>query len=198
MRQPELRSLLTSVVLAPLFITAVATGALYRSASECELPYPTDRNSWHGIEPLISSRAEVERLLGSPTTVLDRTFIYKYKSDKVHVLYSGLACQPTEAGEWNVPRDTVLMLKVYPQGTLLVKDLKFDRSRYIRAKETHPENWVHYVNQADGITVDAQIRGRREEVISFIYEPNRRQAKLRCQKNAKTTSRLESTNERVK
>jgi hypothetical protein len=30
---------------------------------------------------------------------------------------------------------------------LLIKALKFDRSKYERYRDTHPENWVHYVNR---------------------------------------------------
>jgi hypothetical protein len=62
--------------------------------------------------------------------------------------------------------------------------LKFDRSKYNRFREAHPENWVHYYNIEEGITIDAEIRGGREEVMSVVYEPSSAQKHLRCEDGA--------------
>lgn len=150
------------------------------AARHSRLRYATDTNMWRGIRPLVSTRAQVERLLGAPTDSLEQTFMYENGSDKINVLYSRAVCEQTEAGRWNVPKDTVLKVKVIPQRILLIRALKFDRSKYQRIREAHPENWVHYINLDQGITIDAEIRGGREEVMSLVYEPSSRQKSIRC------------------
>ena len=150
-----------------------------------QLRYATDVNVWRGIKPLTSTRADVERILGVPTDSLRQTFMYEKSTDKINVLYSGPACEQTEIGRWNVPENTVLKVKVIPQRTLLIKALKFDRSKYKRIREAHPENWVHYFNLEEGITIDVEIRGGREEVMSLVYEPSSKQKSLRCVEGAR-------------
>lgn len=142
--------------------------------------YATDSNTWRGITPLSSGRAEVEKLLGAPTKSVGKTSIYESKSEKVDVVYSKSACEATETGKWNVPRDTVVKLRIYPQEIVLIKDLHLSGTKYTRVVDAHPENWVHYINRNDGITVDALVKGGREEVMNFVYEPNSSQKSLRC------------------
>jgi len=142
--------------------------------------YATERNTWRGITPLSSGRIEVERLLGSPSNSLRNTYIYEAKFDKVHVLYSGSACEDTEVGSWNVPKDTVLKVSVYPQEIVLIKDLKLADCRFERVHDVHPEDWVHYIDRNNGITVNALSKGGREEVMSVVYEPSSNQKTLRC------------------
>lgn len=155
-------------------------GTLSKHRDRRTFQYTTNSNSWHGITPLVSSRVEVELFLGKPIDSLRRTFIYENKTDKVRVLYSSSVCEQTEVGNWKVAKDTVLKLEVYPQKTLLVKTLNLDRSKFKRIRDAHPENWIHYFNLDDGISVDAQIRGGREEVMNLTYEPSSRQKDLRC------------------
>jgi len=150
-----------------------------------QLQYAIDTNVWRGITPLISTRAEVERVLGVPSDSLRQILMYENGTDKVDVLYAGSACEQTEVGRWNVSKDTVLRVKVLPQTTVLIKTLKLDRSKYQRIREAHPQNWVHYINQAQGIIINTEIRGGREEVVSLVYEPSSKQKALRCVEDAR-------------
>ena len=161
-------------VTAPLYSASCVTDL------EATKHMTSNRNGWRGIMPLRSVRRDVERLLGGPTNSLGETYIYESKAERVHVLYAQAPCENTEVGKWNVPVDTVLKLTVYPQRTILVRDLHLSRASYPRTPEAHPENWVHYINDKDGVTVNAMISLGREKVMSFVYEPSKKQERLRC------------------
>jgi hypothetical protein len=162
-----------------------------QEGDKASVSYRTDTNCWLGLQPLASTRADVERLLGVPTNSAGRTFIYEYKADKVHVIYSEGTCDLSENGRWNVPSGTVLRLKVFPQHLVTMGELKFKRSRFLRAREVHPQDWIHYINQRDGVTVDVQTRGKTEEVMSVVYEPSAAQRALRCVTERRTGRRFD-------
>lgn len=161
-------------------LTFQRQGSRSDSIRHSTMQYATEVNIWRGIRPLTSTRAQVEQILGPPINSRRQTLTYDNGTDKVDVVYSGSPCAQTEIGTWNVPKDTVLKIKVFPQRVLLIKTLKFDRSKYKRIREAHPENWVHYFNLDKGITIDTEIRGGREEVMSLVYEPSSKQKNLRC------------------
>ncbi|MGI8917286.1 MAG: hypothetical protein ACR2H6_01705, partial [Pyrinomonadaceae bacterium] len=76
--------------------------------------------------------------------------------------------------------DVVLKITVSPRKTLLVQNLDLDKKKYTRIQNDHPENWVHYLNSVDGITVDAILNNGCEEVLGIIYQATPSERELRC------------------
>lgn len=155
----------------------LCTGKPYANNKE-ELP-----NAWRGITPLHSTREEVERLLGKHQRTIGAKSIYESKRETVDILYSKGPCELSGVELWNVAKDVVIWLKVIPATKLFVKDLKLDPTRYVRQRESHPENWVEYRNLEDGVRVNTILDGKEEFVLWFTYEPRKKDNYLRCLKS---------------
>jgi len=140
------------------------------------------RNVWRDLVPLHSTRVDVERMFGSSKMSHGFNYIYQGDNERVDVLYSAGPCKLSGVERWNVPVDTVIKVMVTPKMTLLVRDLRPDAGKYSRTQDVHPENWVHYWNLEDGITIDALLNDGCEEVISVTYQPSRedRNSALAC------------------
>lgn len=69
-------------------------------------------NSWNGLTPLRSTRADVEKILGKPVKERSSS-CYDYKSgeDFANICYVYFDCQDG----WNVPKDTVLEISTSPE-----------------------------------------------------------------------------------
>jgi hypothetical protein len=140
-------------------------------------PLPT---TWHGFVPLESTRADVERVLGKPEKSLYSTSIYNTAHDRIDVLYSEGPCEASEAERWNVSRDVIIRIYVRPRYSLRVNALVLDKKKYIRTRDSHPNNWFTYWNNADGIRVEAIKTDQLEEVNSISYGPRTKDHALRC------------------
>jgi hypothetical protein len=138
-------------------------------------------NAWHGLVPLHSMRADVERLLGKPQLSHGLTSIYKTKDERVHVIYSLGYCELSGVERWKVPQDVVIRIMVSPNRNILLQELNLDRKKYTRRQRTHPENWIDYVSRDDGIVFRAVVVGEREEIDLITYGPSAQDEELYCQ-----------------
>lgn len=67
-------------------------------------------NSWNGLTPLHSTRADVEKILGKPVKEgFHSCYDYKLGEDFARICYAFFNCQDG----WNVPKDTVLDIQTY-------------------------------------------------------------------------------------
>ncbi|HEU4712258.1 MAG TPA: hypothetical protein VFS76_11865 [Pyrinomonadaceae bacterium] len=154
------------------------------SAKDCENVIrsqpPAAVNSWQGLVPLRSTRAEVEQLLGPPKSSLGETYVYDTTENIVSVSYTSDPCGVIAANPTGAATDVALKIMVSPKKLLLVRDLNLDRDKYKRIQDHHPENSVHYLNSLDGITVDAFLNDGHEEVLGIIYYATAKDRELRC------------------
>lgn len=137
-------------------------------------------NDWHGLVPLQSTRSDVERILGKPRKSRYSTYIYDTAHDRIDVLYSEGPCQVSEVERWKVAKDTIIRLDIRPKHTVPVKLLVLNRNKYIRTRESHPNNWFTYLNKEDGIRVETIQSGQVEEVNSITYGPKAKDQSLHC------------------
>lgn len=163
------------------------------SAKDCEEVIrsqapATASNIWQGIVPLRSTRADVERLLGPPIFSFGDTYSYSATEDRVDVLYSDDPCKPNRSSQ-GMPAGYVVKITVTPKRTVLISNLRLDKNKYIRVRNDHPENWVHYLSSEVGITIDAMVNDGCEEVKSIIYQATTKDRELRCPANAKTAGK---------
>ena len=137
-------------------------------------------NSWQGIVPLRSMRAEIERLLGPPKSSLGEIYLYDASDNRVSVSYTSDPCSVSGANPTGGANDVALKISVSPKKVLLVRDLDLKRDKYKRIQLDHPENWVNYLNPLDGITVDVILNNGCEQVVSITYYGTARDRGLRC------------------
>ena len=118
---------------------------------------------WHGIIPLRSTRADVERMLGA--SAYGGGYAYETASERVFFTYSSGECHEGET--WNAPRDTVDMIIAYPKTKLLLSDLRLDVKVYKRTEDSNPGSF-HYTDEKVGISyaVDGDL------VSEIIYYPS--------------------------
>jgi hypothetical protein len=137
-------------------------------------------NSWHGIIPLRSTRADVEKLLGSPTPeskALDAAF-YRTENERVFVLYSNGPCDVRAGNYWNVPLGTVITFSVYPNVKPKFTNLKLDESKYKKKEDPEVLDLVYYTSEEEGVSIEVNIS---EGVVNAIrYSPASRDNCLRC------------------
>lgn len=105
---------------------------------------------WRQIVPLKSTRAQVERLLGTATEAYFAD--YELKQGSLFIEYSSGPCRPERNGGWNVPRDVVIMLDFTPKHKTRIADLKLDPKKFRKIVDDHVIGVLYYVNDEEGIT----------------------------------------------
>lgn len=128
---------------------------------------------WRSIVPLHSTRADVERVLGSGTNWCKCAY---YLDDmNVFINYSSGDCKSGGSGGWDVPADTVLKITVVPKPSPRLSDLKIDENRF--EKQTgHIEGNILYVDEEEGFSIE--VSGGM--VRAFVYGPDAKDKHLRC------------------
>lgn len=137
-------------------------------------------NSWRGLVPMRSSRSDVERLLGPPRSSLGEIYIYGSPANRIDVSYSADPCKSGGAKSQGSATDVVTRITVTPQKLLLVQNLGLNKAKYVRVQNDHPENWVHYLNSEEGITIEAVLNNGCEQVISIVYQATVTDREARC------------------
>lgn len=159
------------------------------SAKDCEAIVKNQQetatlaNGWQGIVPFRATRSEVERLLGKPKSSLSNIYTYETPENRVDVYYSSDPCQTSGTVATATPTEIVERLSVTPRKTVLIKELRLDKTKYIRIQHNHPENFVEYRNATDAITVEALLDDGCEQVITIIYKPTQGDRQFRCGRN---------------
>lgn len=141
---------------------------------------PSQVESWRGIKPLHSTRADVERLLGAPRESTGVASTYYTGDEKVLIFYSTSPCKKGISEGWNVPRDTVISFTVHPNAKLLVARLQLDETKYKRVPDPHLQGVIYYFNDVDGIRISSRMLEDGEDVDSITYEPAAADSRLRC------------------
>jgi hypothetical protein len=190
---------LTFVLLFNVLVGAICVGSVDRRFSGIADPTPSAYQrtkstpspvpkvtftslptNWHNLVPLHSTRADAERILGKPQKSRYSTAIYDTAHDRVDILYSEGPCETSEAERWNVSKDVIIRIDVRPKHTVLVNTLRLDKNRYVKTRESHPNNWFTYWNKEDGIRVETIKSGKVEEVNSITYGPQAKDQSLGC------------------
>lgn len=133
-------------------------------------------NNWQGITPLLSTRTQVEKLLGKP---VEGTYYgesdYTTEKGRYTVTYSLKTC---DAG-WNVYVDTVLSIKIPPtdgQADKSAKDLGLDESRFfVSGDDAFFGTWTD-----PDAGVQLYFRNMTESLLWIKYIPRRADNTRRC------------------
>lgn len=116
---------------------------------------------WRGIEPLRSTRADVERLIGSNVVRCGASAcIYELDDEIVFVLYStDASCKNDDATTaWRVPVGTVIEIGVRFKEDKPLSELEFDLSTFVRVEDKHLPGWIYYVNLEEGVRVEGGLK----------------------------------------
>jgi hypothetical protein len=116
---------------------------------------------WRGIEPLRSTRADVERLIGTKVIRCGGSAcIYELDEEIVFVLYSAdSSCKNDDAtSAWKVPVGTVIEIGVRFKEDKPLSELGFDLSKFEKVEDKHLPGWIYYVNLDEGVRVEGGLK----------------------------------------
>jgi len=135
--------------------------------------------AWRGIEPLHSTRADVERLFGSKVVRCGGSAcIYELDEGIIFVLYAtDSTCKNDDAKTaWKVPVGTVIEISVRFKEDKALSELQFDLSKFERVEDKHLPGWIYYVNLDEGVRVEGGLR----TASSVTYFQSAKDNYLRC------------------
>jgi hypothetical protein len=137
-------------------------------------------NSWRGITPLKSTRADVEKILGRPTLDTKARYAADYmtNNERVFVLYSTGPCNVKPSNGWRIPADTVLRVSVKPKIKPTFASLHLDETTYEKRPDPEVLQFTYFTNERDGITVTVNTDDGL--VTAFDYFPMAKDDHLRC------------------
>lgn len=137
-------------------------------------------NSWRGIVPLHSTRAEVEKLLGPPTpeSKAQDAAIYRTENERVFVLYSTGSCEVKPSNGWSVPTGTVISISVEPKSKPKFADIKLDESNFEKRPDPEVRYFTYYTNERDGVSIE--VNTDEGVVTAFRHGPAAKDRHLRC------------------
>jgi len=134
---------------------------------------------WRGIEPLHSTRADVERLFGSKVVrCAHSSCIYDLGEEIAFVLYAkDSSCKNDDATTtWNVPAGTVIEIGVHFREDKPLSELEFDLSKFEKVEDKHLRGLIYYVNLEEGV----RIEGGLETASGVTYFQSAKYNYLRC------------------
>ena len=141
-------------------------------------------NAWNGIVPLISTRANVENILGKPTPMPHSVspYIERYitKDGRISVTYSTGPCMVKSSNGWDVPEFTVVSILFHPDDLPKVADVKLDQQRFEKRPDQGVLYTTVYTSKTDGISLTVDDMGG--SVVFFNYFPESKYDYLKCKK----------------
>lgn len=109
--------------------------------------------SWRGIEPIHSTSADVERLLGAPNVEKSEfSWIYDFPEERAVIFFSsGEPCEEGLAAGWKLPKGMVVLIEIKPKGERKWAEVLTPGKNYERVRAAHTPH-VYYLDSEDGIT----------------------------------------------
>ena len=141
--------------------------------------HAVDAKPWRGIEPLHSTRANVEGLLGSKVVRCgDSACIYDLGEVVVFILYTtDSSCKNDGATTaWKVQVGTVIEINVHFKQDKPLSQLGLDLSKFEKIEDEHLPGWIYYVNIEEGVRVEGGLR----TASGMTYFPGAKDKCLRC------------------
>src|ERR1051325_10907549 len=134
--------------------------------------------AWRGIEPLHSTRADVERLLGPPNS--DKSpymWTYDFPEERAFIDFSsGLPCEEGLPGGWKVPKDTVIGITTYLTSMKKMSEVLTPGKEYEQTRAAHTPNVYYYADSDEGIRFTVV----EEQVQSISYGPSAKDNGFSC------------------
>src|SRR5690349_7146107 len=144
-----------------------------------QIPASTE---WRGLEPLKSTRLDVERTLGPPNEKLDDQHLTYYFPDAVvfFEFSSNPKChQKLPYTSWDVPPETLTGINIRLRRQPLVEETTIDLTKLKKIKgEPDLIGHYYYSTPDDGFTIEV---GGKNYVMGYLYNPGSKYKDLLCE-----------------
>ena len=140
-------------------------------------------NIWNGLEPLKSTRVDVEKLLGQPAPYSKATSASDYitGTERVSVIYSTGSCKDKPNSGWNVPEGIVVSIFVEPKKEPAFLEADFDLKKFEKRRDPELFSVVYYTDEQDGVNIT--VDSSRNSITSITYFPKANEKGLKCVKD---------------
>jgi len=130
-----------------------------------------ERKVWCLIQPLVTTRAEVNALLGPATSGTDNFLSYDTKDEHISVWFGGGKPNKADPCKWEVQKNTVFVYIVVPKHKLLLSEADIDLTKFKKEKDFHGVDSFYYHDQVNGTTISTRIRDGEEVIESIHRDP---------------------------
>jgi len=132
--------------------------------------------SWRGIEPLHSTRADVERLLGPPNVGQSAyNSIYDFPEGRVSISFADGKCEEGLPGGWRLLKDTVVNITIALKDLKKIEELLTPGKEYEQVKALHTQH-IYYFNADEGVSFQVW----EGEVQNISYGPTSKDKDYSC------------------
>jgi hypothetical protein len=111
-----------------------------------------EAQGWRGIVPLHSTKADVNRVLGTSADANEVRSVYQLEHEEVYIVFSGKQfCDPEVT---KIPAGTVLLVQITPRGKLTLGDIELDRKNLREFRPSSEDsNWQGFIDDEHGIMI---------------------------------------------
>ena len=138
------------------------------------LTVAANAKEWRGITPLLSTRLDVERLLGEPPPPQDGTgqytlyktsSIYFLEEGEVHIVFAEKDVRTAVDCLGKIPAGTVLMIQVKPKNDWTLSDLQLDEKKLRKFDPSQPPDlgFEGYIDESEGLVIRT-FKSRVEQI----------------------------------
>jgi hypothetical protein len=138
------------------------------------------QDAWRSLKPLVSTRSDVERVLGAPDQNFEnRLFTYYLAQFTLSIGFSANPkCKESVSYDtWDARDGTMTAIKVFPKKGLSLDEAGVDLKGFIkREMNSDLREHFYYSNVDEGLSIEV----RSNQIVSYIYEPKGQMKHLRC------------------
>lgn len=141
---------------------------------------------WQKLIPLISTRQDVEKLLGKPKPITDDQSIYTTKTGKFIAYFSAVRCEDRSGDKrtaWNVEPNRLLYLLVMVRSPKPPVSFVDNLSSFKRdTADLHDMSGLSYTSPDESLIITTVVRpGGSEKVLTLMLQPSKDQRNLLCE-----------------
>lgn len=140
---------------------------------------------WRSLVPLVTTRNEVEAVLGAPSSGKEYILVYDTTEERVTVWYGGAKTAATDDCRWDTPNETVFNFLLAPKKKVKLADMNIDLTKYQKQKALEMVQDYYYYNQSEGVTITTRLVEGEEILLSIERGPDAAQRKIYCCKGGK-------------
>ncbi len=134
--------------------------------------------AWTKIKLLESNRADVEKILGKPLSLIDYFAKYETKDYQIGISYSDGICNYNFPTDFKAPEWTVKFLTLTPKKKTKLKKVVKDKS--ILSIMIDGKDSLFYEDKAKNIVYDVKLINKIEYLQSMQFEPDVNRKDLVC------------------
>jgi hypothetical protein len=139
---------------------------------------------WKRLKILQSTRKDVLKTLGHPSSMSRNGRAYHYDNDKekIYLSFASGKCTKSDFQEWKVAKNTLVRIIIQPQKKMLLSETKFDLKTFEKS-EPDRQYRIIYISKDSSIQIETYSDGiNAEEITNITYLPSRDKFDLRCKK----------------